>query len=1271
VNDGNPPADQVAESLPLQRSGSPVTVPEQTSASPYRGFWPYEESDEPAFHGRADVATALIKRLGVGGGDALLVLAGASGVGKTSLIRAGLLPRIAAGDLGEAGSAQWPRRVITPGRRPMAALAETIATLRVGDGDRVGSIAGDGVGDSDSESDSDSDSDSVGIGSDERDGSGDGVGDSSGDCVGGRVGGRVGDVTAALAVAPKSAPDLVAEALGGDRLILVVDQLEEVFTLGDESADFLDAMVALAMAPCRAAIVILVVRGDFWHRCADHPALGPLLDSTQFTLLPMAEDQLREAIVASGVEVDGALVDAVVADMRPDPTLPMFSQAMHKTWETRTGTALTLADYHRIGGLSRVVDVGAAAAFGRLTSAQQVVAPGLLAQLTTITGGRRHRIEVPVDELHAWAAGASVDRDDVDAILDTFVAERLLIRGADTASIAHDVLLTRWDLLRSPLSDTEDLPLKSDPETLPQKNDPGAHPRESDPIALPQKNDPDAHPRENDPVALPRQNHPDAHMRENDPIVLPHKSHSDELPHQNDPGTLPQKSDAVALLRKSDAIALPRKGTVARRPGRRRRITGVVALVTAVVLAAGAAFAGSRSAAEADDQRDTAVSRQLAEQARALVTTDPRTARTLAAIAIRIAPTPDAIGAARDVLARSPAVMIGHDKSVLAVAVSPDGRTVASAGNDGVVGLWNLATGTPTGVPLPGHSGIVRSLAFSADGRIVVSAGSDGAVRLWSVADGSAIGTPLAGHAGADIFAVAISPDGRTIATGDGDRHLQLWSMTSHTPIGAPLVGDAGPIDDVAFTADGRTLVSAGTTGRTQIWNVATRRKIATLPTGRPGGVVSLAVGRGDVLAVAGSGGVQLWDLPRRTRIRSSPATSPVFDIAVSPDGRQYATAENDGTVRVWNTADARPLKSFTGHTGAVRSVTFAPDGRTVVSGGADGTVRRWNLADPAALAHLDVRPDTLTAIALSPDGDVLAGAGPEGVRLLSAAGRKPIGPPFGTAKGLAFSPDGQLLATAGSDKTIRLWDVASRRQRGAAITGPVSAVAFSPDGMLLASAGVDETVRLWDVTTGKPFGPPMRGHSVAFSPDGRLLASAADDGTVRFWDPATGKPDGPPMTGSTGPIQLIAFSPDGTSLVSTDDSTVRLWDVRSRRPIGAPLLGHRNRVGGASFSPDGGTLATSGEDGTIRLWDVASHVQIGPQLLSPGGPVRSVTFLRDGVTLAATGADGTVRFWGAPSARTLTGAQLTQSLCTVAGAPFTRDEWSAYVRDEPFRRIC
>jgi WD40 repeat protein len=671
------------------------------------------------------------------------------------------------------------------------------------------------------------------------------------------------------------------------------------------------------------------------------------------------------------------------------------------------------------------------------------------------------------------------------------------------------------------------------------------------------------------------------------------------------------------------------------------------------------------------------------------------------------------------------AYLRGHPRSVNSISFSPDGTLLASAGCgefnelgktclEGEVRFWDMKTSQMVGTPHLAHTGFIGTLAFSPDGKTLATGGEDGKVIFWDVAlqkpTGQDLTTPQS------VTSLTYSRDGNLLAItnetapGQGSEVI-VWNTATQER--RSFAGHVGSVSSAAFSPDGQVLAAGGLDTSIILWSVANGEQVTTPLKGHKAAVTTVAFSpNGNLLASGGwDSNVVLWELDTYQPISPtlSGHTDKITNLAFSPDGNTLASASEDKTIILWDAARPRLIDQFTGHDDIVRTVAFSPDGTTLASGSGtnDRSIILWDVLTASALGETLASSPTGPgySVTISPDSKTLAVTGNDNIiRLWDVATRQPVnmtltseGGPF---FGVAFNMDGEIAA-AHSDSTVVLWDLATGRPRNTKITGldEVQAVAFSPTSPLLASgscaarSGLDGTcrearVQLWDVANLQPAGQPLPGVitsvlSLAFSRDGKWLAAGTcasgstgicRKGEVHIWDVTTRAPVRPPLEGYDGGVRSLAFSPDGKWLASgsctrqelletsCQEGEVRLWDTAGWQP--GVLAGHGAEVVGVGFSPDNRMLA-SGSREAIILWDVATRQPLGTLITGRGNTLLSLAFSPDGKTLASGSVEGQVVLWAASPDEWL------EKACAMANRNLSLEEWHNFYGSEPYRTTC
>ena len=557
----------------------------------------------------------------------------------------------------------------------------------------------------------------------------------------------------------------------------------------------------------------------------------------------------------------------------------------------------------------------------------------------------------------------------------------------------------------------------------------------------------------------------------------------------------------------------------------------------------------------------------------------------------------------------------GHTQKINSLAVSPDGRTLASAAADGTIRLWDTATGK-AGRKLEANWNTVHAVAFSPNGKLLAS-DTNHLVRLWDP-NTARVQETIKGHKDG-VNAIAFRPDGVLMAAGAYDNTIGLWDIRSGGFV-RKLYREGLPGSTIAFSPDGK-LLAANTARKILLWDVES-------------GEVAKELGDrewGDYLAFHPAG-----------KLLASAATGAAAAAApsASPAGSASPGAAAPRVVKLWDIESGKVVRELKGHTADPTNIVFDGDGTLVGAGSEDRTLVLWDTSSGRVVHTLQRDRQKVTAGAVSADGKSIAlSAGDDSVMSWDLSRGKPAWTARANASAICHRSDGAVVAGSGKDLSLRVIDATGKvvSELPKSATTPPGSIACSPDRKRAALGAADGTISVIELDAGKVVAKLQdseRTQALAFSSDGKLLAVGPGykNLAVRVWDLETGKVV-QKLPGHKDHGTAIAFSPDGTKLASgAEDHTVQLW-TRWGKPR---ALGHGlAAVTSLAFSPDGSALVTGADDSVVRVWDVAGTAGVR-ELTGHEAAVRWVGFVAEGKVVVGGGDDGTIRFWALSDARPL-----------------------------------
>jgi WD40 repeat protein/class 3 adenylate cyclase len=1232
-----PEREDVARELAFRRALDPATAGVGEMRNPYKGLRAFVEDDAEDFFGREELTEHLVERLAQ---TRFLAVVGPSGSGKSSAVRAGLIPRLREGAL--PGSERWHIVEMFPGAYPLEELEA--ALVRTADGVPTGLLE-------------QLERDELGL--------------------------------------LRSVKQLLVDA--ESELVLVVDQLEEVFTLVEDEArrtQFLALLERAVTDPHARLRVVVTLRADFYDRPLLYSGFAELLRDYVEALVPLRAEEFERAIAGPaervGARLEPGLLAELVADVAAEPgALPLLQYALTELYERREGDTLTRDAYQGIGGVSGALAGRAEEIYGGLGEHAQEAARQLFLRLVTLGEGAedtRRRVE------RTELASMEVDQDALAEAIQEFGAWRLLSfdrdprSGTPTIEVAHEALMREWARFRRWIdSGREEVRL---------------HRR----------------------LAAAAREWGEADRESSYLLRGSNLAQFELLAGGRTVALTDLEREFVDASRAANELELARQ----RRQNRRLKglLAGAVGLLLLAVIAGVLALV-SRSNAQHEAQ--VALGRQLGAEAVSAPRID--LAMLLARESLNLDDSPQTKGTLLATLLRTPAVIgtftVPIQDRPQSVEVSPDGREIAAITNNNVMRLYDTHTHRQT-KSFPALNGEYAFVPTSSDmivgdphfgpnallvdrhtGRILRKLG----LSKFFLSHPTSLNHELTSRDGRYAFLVygLINQDGS-----DGPVHIESWRLDRGGPSHVSSLGGTGAVAATALPGD-RVIVA--TDNRILTWNAETG-KVRSAPGPK---LTSNESGPGTVISPDGrflayglvNGSVHFFDITKGTTTTGLGGHSAAVQrIAFSPDSRTAVSTGDDGIAIVWNPTTGQPLERLTGHTGRVLGADFSPDGKTLYTAGLDGTILQYDLSgadrfgSPFTLGQKgtpqgrgSLLPGT-PLLAVSSDGRLVAASASTNFPQAQSTVELYSVSPLRRISRIALAKDRSVGAGAwagrrfvlGADRgLVQLWNVAGGKARpgpglpGLSAKAQVRAIATAKGGQVVAavdgflgpgqSQPPEGEFAVWRggrLVGGKTLNLHGFGYAVALSPDGSIAAVSAGTGPGRpvqvlIVDTSTGRIERKiTVPNASGSVTALAFAPDGTLASGTWSGIVNLWNPTNGQGIGHPTLVAAAPVSGLSFSPDGKTFATSGgSSGGTNVWETATQQQVGATFPGGEGQWGNAVYTSDGSYLLSLFGDGTAYRWPVK-----VDSWETQA-CRVAGRNFTREEWQRFVGGRSYSTVC
>jgi WD40 repeat protein/serine/threonine protein kinase len=1119
--------------------GLPASISLPEPENPYKGLHAFRMTDARDFFGRDDLVEKLITSMSNNNlYHRFLAIVGPSGSGKSSLVKAGLIPALWKGSI--PGSEKWFVVDMVPGTHPLDKLETALIRISANQTHNLREQ----------------------LQRDER---------------------------GLLRVADIILPDDDTE------LVIVVDQFEEVFTLVEDEEIRLQFLELLRVATTseRSRIrVVITLRADYYDRPLHYPEFGELVRNQMETVLPLSAKGLERTVRGPaervGVTFEQGLVEQIISSMNYQAgALPLLQYALTELFERRSGRVLTNEAYQQIGGAVGALANRAEEIFENLTEEAQELTHQMFMRLVTLGEGAedtRRRVT------HTEILSLTKNTDLMEEVIDQFSGYRLLSLDHDvktrqpTLEVAHEAILREWDRLRQWLHESRD-DIRQERIVAQLAHEWDSHERDISYLLRGSRLDQVRKWRESTTLV----HTPLEHEFIKSSLKQLQAEKEDKQAQEDREMALEQRAirrlralvgvlllgvilagsltafsliqigiaekerdNAQANFTRAERIRLAAQAQISLERGEDVRVPALLAIRSLNL----------GYSPEADGALLAAVARGFSQQVY-LGHTDTVMSTKFSVDGQRHLTT-SVDGTARLWDTTTGAELqrfIGHTGMVNSALFFNDEKYVLTNGTDRTVRQWDVETGQEVR-RFADHGSSVWALDISPDEQFISTSDESNIAFLWNT-ETTELVQEFVGHADV-VNTMAFSPDGLTIATGSYDRTIRLWDIETGEEI-RQFEGHVGCACTIAFSPDGRMIVSGSPDSTLRLWDVETGGEIHRL-LGHTALILSVAFGPDNLTVASGSADntLRLWSVETGDELQQFLGhTASVTSISYSPDRGFLLSAGGDNTARLWNVDSQEepkklehPLATSSPHSYTMLMSILASDGKTIISGNAAGEIQFWDI-DSGKVVHEIVTDNggLITDIALSHD-------------------------------------EKYALTPGGEDSIARLWDVETGEelQRFEGHHDHIEAVNFSSDSKWIGTGSADSTARMWDRDTGKLLqefiGHEGRIQAVAFSRDNKFIVTSGVDMTARIWDTTTGA-ELQKLTGHSGAIRTVLFSHDSLSvLTGSDDTTARLWDVETGKEIHR-YSGHRLPVRALAFSNEGDLIITASDDQVARVWDV------------------------------------------------------------------------------------